>query len=118
MAEATKLVLEGVVEAHGGEHICEVSPTIGGANVVSEIEELFGRFGGAGQKARVTLGVEHAPGTHDGFGASGAIWSIHGFGGTDVTPYEPPEITVGGIDVLSKLYDADGKFVILEVERR
>jgi hypothetical protein len=118
MGDTTKLVLEGVVEAHGGEHICEVSPEIGGVNVITEIEKMFGTFGGAGQKGRVTLGVEHAPGTHGGFGASGAVWSVHGFGGTDVTPYEPPEITVGGIDVLQRLYDADGKFVILEVERR
>lgn len=105
--EPRQLQLSGEVDAYGGG-MCTTSPEVGGRNVVSEIEEMWGGVYPEGPHVRVLLGVEPI--------ADGHLSALHGFGGTDVTPPESPVIEVGDIDLLDKLRDLDGRTVILIIE--
>jgi hypothetical protein len=104
-----ELRFEGVVDYWEGG-LLDVGPRIGERDVIGEIEELWpwSSSSSKDREVRVTLGVEPL--------AEGPLWAIHGFGGTDVTPPESPEITVGDFDLLKRLYDLDGRDVILIVE--
>lgn len=104
----TALELSGTVDYYAGG-LCDVGPRVGGLDVIAQIAERWPyRHGGGTPAVKVFLGVEPI--------ATGPVWAIHGFGGTDVTPYECPEITVGGIDLLNRLEALDGREVLLIVE--
>jgi hypothetical protein len=98
------------VDAWGGsQHICDVSPVIGGENVVKRLNEVFGaRWGADKPNVTVYLGVEPLK--------TGPLWAVHGFGGTDVTPPEGAEIEVGDFDLIGKLRDLDEREVVLVIE--
>lgn len=109
----TEVRFDGVLDFAGDDCVC-TSPTIGGRRVIDELDEAFGAVysfatGLTVQRVvKVTLGVEPL--------AEGVLETATGFGGTDVTPTELPEIKVGGVDVLDHLDDLDGREVILIVE--
>lgn len=112
VARAQKRVLElaGVVDAYGGG-LCDVGPRIGGVDVIEAIDKRWPpSHGNRGKRdvVRVFLGVEPV--------AEGPLWALHGFGGTDVTPADSPEITVGDYDLIYALNDLDGREVLLVVE--
>jgi hypothetical protein len=106
--EKRKLELSGIVDAYGWDsqgNWPSTSPVVGGVRVIDALEETFGA---AKSRVRVWLGVEAL--------ASGKLWTCHGFAGTDVTPAESPEISVGDIDVLDRLRDLDEREVVLIIE--
>jgi hypothetical protein len=109
MSEPTsELRFEGVVDYEGEDWIAW-SPSIGGRDVIEEIDQWLGPRSSR-PDVRVTLGIEPL--------ASGPLHAWHGFGGTgnDMTPMELPEITVGGTDLFQRLQDLDGREVILIIE--
>lgn len=106
-----RLELEGTVDFYAwdaDQHICDVSPTIGGENLVTRLQDAFGAGYTERTEVRVLLGVEPV--------REGPLWACHGFGGTDVTPYESPEVRVGDWDLLEDLRALDGREVLLVVE--
>lgn len=105
-----ELKFEGECEPYGGEWSA-TSPEIGGRHVINEIDAVFGSYP---QKPnlKVYLGVEPKP----PLCAEGETFTSTGFGGTDVTPADSPEIMVGGLDLMDKLYDLDGRHVLLIIE--
>lgn len=108
MAERRSLLFEGEVDAYGYDtDLCDVSPTIGGRNVIGEVEVIWPWRGSGAPKpeVEVLLGVEPI--------ATGRLWTLHGFGGTEVTPAEPPEFTVGEFDLIARLRELDGRTVAL-----
>lgn len=110
MSEALLLRMVGLVTAYDHDDL-DSSPSIGGRMVVDAIVDAFGaeRF-----QANVMLGVEANVGSIRGSGDMEAWW---GFTGTDVTPADPPTIHVGGLDLVEKLHELDGREVVLEVRR-
>lgn len=108
---AMRLELLGEVDTYGAEWP-NSGPTIGGVDLIAELETRFPskpwRGTGAVANVRVYLGVEPV--------AEGPLWACHGFGGTDVTPPESPEIRVGDTDLFRWLDDLDGRVILLIVE--
>jgi hypothetical protein len=100
------LKFEGTVDVYGGGGLFDVGPTIGDRNITEAIEATFGAY--AQPNVRVYLGIEPL--------ATGKLYSYGGFGGTDVTPAELPEITVGDLDRLGRLHALDGRHVLLVIE--
>ena len=106
---AKRLEFSGEVDAYGYDTgLCDVSPVIGGENVVSRLQKEFGHEVFSKPEVTVYLGAEPLK--------TGPLWTLHGFGGTDVTPPESPEIKVGDLDLLGELRDLDGREVVLIVE--
>jgi hypothetical protein len=105
-----KVEFSGELDAYGYDtDLCDYSPTIAGRNVVSELLDAFGQKWGADKpEVVVYLGVEPVK--------TGPLWALHGFKGTEVTPPESPEISVGDWDLLKRLGELDGREVLLVVE--
>lgn len=102
------LKLEGIVQYYAGE-LCSVGPRIGGADLIDALDDHWPYGAGDSRPAvKVYLGVEPV--------ATGPLWAIHGFGGTEVTPPEWPAITVGDFSLMDRLRDLDGRHVLLIVE--
>lgn len=106
MSEAA-LQFSGIVEIDRGG-LCDVGPRVGDVDIIEVIEGRYPYRTGHRPQVRVFLGVEPV--------ATGPLWAIHGFAGTDVTPYESPEITVGDYDLLERLNDLEGREVLLVIE--
>jgi hypothetical protein len=106
MSEHRELKFEGEVDAYGGGSWSATDVRIGDRDVIDEIGRTWPRSGES--QVRVMLGVEPV--------ATGALSTYTGFGGTDVTPADPPEIMVGDIDLVARLRDLDGRTVILFIE--
>lgn len=103
-----KLELSGVVDMYPQDvHINDISPSIGGENVIVRLNETFGQDVYDKPNVKAYLGVEPV--------AEGPLWALTGFGGTDVTPPELPEIRVGGLDLIDKLRELEGREVALVV---
>ena len=109
-ARAVKRIeFSGEVDAWGYDTgLCNVSPVIGGENVVSRLQDEWGLDVFREPEVTVYLGVEPLK--------TGPLWALHGFGGTDVTPPEPPEIRVGDLDLIKRLRELDEREVLLVVE--
>jgi hypothetical protein len=107
--DGKRLELAGVLDLYSGS-MADTGPRIGGVDVISALDERFPRRYDERPRMKVWLGVEPV--------ADGALWAIHGFGGTDITPARMPEITVGGLNILERLDDLDGREVLLIVEAR
>lgn len=105
---ATRIEFSGEVDAYGEDtDLTSLSPTIGGENVVSRLQNEFRSDPFRKPEVTVYLGVEPLK--------TGPLWALHGFGGTDVTPPESPEIKVGDLNLIDKLRDLDGREVLLIV---
>jgi hypothetical protein len=106
---AKRLKFSGEVDAWGYDtDLCDKSPVIGGENVVSRLQKEFGHEVFDKPGVTVYLGAEPL--------TTGPLWTLHGFGGSDVTPPESPEIKVGDLDLISELRDLDGREVVMVVE--
>lgn len=99
--------LRGEVDAYDGWLPWDVS--IGGVRLI----EALRREGLEGQE--VVVAIETRPTVTE---ASGTLRAFEGFGGTDVTPAEAPEIAVGDADLFRRLADMDGEHVVVCVDRR
>ncbi len=108
--EPRRLRLDGIVAELGGG-LTETSPLIGESNVITEIDEIWGF--GARSHVRVWLGVDPEEPQPE---ATGDLSAYHGFGGTDVTPADSPEILIGGFNLVWRLMDFDGRHVTLIIE--
>lgn len=94
-AERKRLELSGEVDSWGSRGLTNVSPTIGGVHVIDKLFETFDlRTPLEREQVTVYLGVEPLK--------TGPLWAAGGFGGTDVTPPESPEIKVGDLDLVDK----------------
>lgn len=103
-----QLRFDGVLEYSDSWHMMS-GPSIAGRDVIAEIHDMWPIVPLRSEpNVAVTLGVEPA--------AQGELWAAHGFTGTDVTPGDPPEITIGDWNLLERLYDLDGREVILILE--
>lgn len=103
-----RVEIAGVVEVHAGG-LCDRGPRIGEVDVVGALEHAWPYpAGGRAPNVKVWLGVEPVK--------TGPLWAIHGFWGTDATPPELPEITVGDYDLIERLTELDGREVVLIVE--
>jgi hypothetical protein len=106
---AKRLEFSGEVDAYGYDtDLCDKSPVIGGENVVSRLQKEFGQEVFSKPEVTVYLGAEPLK--------TGPLWTLHGFGGTDVTPPESPEIKVGDLDLIGELRNLEGRQVVLIVE--
>jgi hypothetical protein len=101
------LRFDGELDMYGGDRWA-TGPEIGGRDVIKEIENVWPYRSNHRHQVRVTLGVEPV--------ARGGLWAIHGWGGTEITPPDSPEITIGGFDLLDRLRNLDGRYVILIIE--
>lgn len=104
-----KLTLEGVVDAHGGGGLFEIGPRIGDVAVADAVSH---RLGFGAKDVKVILMVE----AEQHLDADGKLSAYPGFGGTEVTPYEPPEVNIGDIRLLGRLQELDGRTVALSIE--
>lgn len=97
-----RLEFEGKLELDDfvGSELYNLGPTINGRDVIKEIDETF-----RGKGVTVLFGIDPV--------AEGDVYASKGWGGTDVTPGDPPELYVGNIDLLAKLYGYDGRTVAL-----
>lgn len=102
-----ELKFSGTLDLYSGVDFCNTGPFIAGRDVIGEIMDIWS-WGHEPHDVKVFLGVEPI--------AEGRLWAIHGFGGTDVTPPESPEITVGGIEIIPKLWDLDGREILLIIQ--
>lgn len=103
----TEVRFDGEVDAYDWSRDMSAFPSIGGRNVIDEVEAAFPQ----GRDVKVTLAIEPVPQAW-----VGALISEMGWTGTEVTPGDPPVIRVGDVDVLKQLREFDGRTVILIVE--
>ena len=108
-----KIWIEGEVDAWNADGLSP-DPLIGGKSVFGVFEKAGIDYGyrAPRQRVRVTLGIDPEKQAQ----REGTFHSYEGFAGTDVTPPEPPEIQVGGWDVMERLRELDGRQVALLVE--
>jgi hypothetical protein len=85
-----------------GDNMWRTEPTIGGRGVVTEIEKTFGRNP---PPLEFVLAKEVV--------ARGEVEAYHGWAGTEVTPGDPYEVSVGDVD---NLFYRDGPIGKLEGE--
>lgn len=104
-----RLTLEGVVDGDGNCGLFEIGPKIGGVAVADEVSK---KLGYGARNVKVILMVE----SKRHLDAEGRLSAYPGFGGTEVTPYEPPEVIVGDIHLLARLRELDGRMVCLSAE--
>lgn len=108
MSDKKKVEFKGVVERYGVGDLTATDVEVGGTLVIATLEEEFGNTWARRPAVKVFLGVEPL--------AEGPLWTCAGFGGTDVTPPDSPEIMVGDYDLLNKLTELDEREVLLIVE--
>lgn len=106
------MLLEGELDFYAGDG-WDTFPTIGGVSIHEELEKEFdeidfSRYDSDSQRFKVMLGADPV--------AEGRMSAWTGWVGTDVTPGDPPEMFVGGVDVLRHLRELDGRTVALSVE--
>lgn len=104
-----RLTLEGVVDSYGGCGLFEIGPRIGDVAVAEAVTNQLG-FGAKSVKVILMVEAERH------LDADGKLSAYPGFSGTDVTPYEPPEVNVGDIHLLGRLSELDGRTVALSIE--
>ncbi len=104
-----KLEMTGVVEAYGERKGMSYFVDISGKSLHDEIERVFG----LDYEGDLVVCLAHGG---DESLYSGEISIYRGFTGTDVTPGDPPEITVGGVDLFAKFYELDGQIVHVRID--
>lgn len=108
-----EIQFSGALDAYGGG--LHWAPHIADRDILDEIAVMWPRKTyGIRPSLKVFLGTQ--PNPNSGVQMEGDFRSCHGFGGTDVTPADPPEIKVGDIDLFAELRNHDGEVVLLIVE--
>jgi hypothetical protein len=104
--KAKVLELTGVVNMSGGSW-SSTDVEIGGRCLITEIENFFG------SDPAVVVTLAHGG---DQSLYEGKSYMSTGWGGTDVTPGDPPDFTLGDINILEKLEELDGQVVHVRIE--
>jgi hypothetical protein len=109
-----ELKFEGMLDCFAG-HLCATGPHVEGRSIIDEVEEMWpGAWNRTGPQLKVFLGTQPDP--HMGVTMDGDFYANHGFGGTDITPSDPPEIRIGDIDLMAELYKHDDEVVLIIFE--
>jgi len=113
----SKLQFDGKVDT-GANWGGVTGVTVGGRDVIREIDQRWPRRDRWPREIHVVLGVAAVAGRDSviTLAADGEMTAEYGFSGSDATPAEAPRITVGRLDVLLHLRDLDGREVVLILE--
>jgi hypothetical protein len=106
-----ELKFEGKLDIYDIWTYPTTGPNIGGRDVIDEIEAIWRE---SHTELTVYLGTQGTENREKL--AEGRSDIYHGFCGSEVTPADPAEIRVGGIDLLAKLREHDDEFVVLIIE--
>jgi hypothetical protein len=109
MKDSDYLMFEGQLDIEGAGD----GPSIGGRDVIAELADADL----LGTRCQVMLGVQARKHIHERETEVGNLSAYEGFHGSEVTPAEPPSISVGERDLFDELAQHDGKTVALSVTR-